>query len=182
MIIVIFYFCTVLLRWSCILTDRPVGPGGPCGPCGPTGPWYQTRKKQTVRPRRQVDLLQNHMLLLAQFRQIVWFVIQVVFICVCVFSAPHLLLDPTVPGFLAVLGRPSLQCLLVDRSDLSDHHDPAEMTPMSLGSKSNQGQSECLCTYVFMHVPCLPSCHGLPLVPVVLVDPEKIKLCFHTAP
>lgn len=49
MIIVIFYFCTVLLRWSCILTDRPVGPGGPCGPCGPTGPWYQTRKKQNCQ-------------------------------------------------------------------------------------------------------------------------------------
>lgn len=145
-------------------------------------PDIKHERNKTVRPRRQVDLLQNHMLLLGQFRQIVWFVIQVVFICVCVFSAPHLLLDPTVPGFLAVLGRPSLQCLLVDRSDLSDHHDPAEMTPMSLGSKSNQGQSECLCTYVFMHVPCLPSCHGLPLVPVVLVDPEKIKLCFHTAP
>lgn len=175
MIIVNYFFCTVL-------TDRPVGPGGPCGPCGPTGPWYQTRKKQTVRPRRQVDLLQNYMLLLGQFRQIVWFVIQVVFICLCVFLAPHLLLDPTVPGFLAVLGRPSLQCLLVDRSDLSDHHDPAEMTTMSLGSKSNQGQSECLSTYVFMHVPCLPSCHGLPLVQVILVDPEKIKLCFHTAP
>lgn len=44
------------------------------------------------------------------------------------FSAPHLLLVLVVPGFLAVLGHPSLQCLLVALSDLLDHRDPAEMS------------------------------------------------------
>lgn len=44
------------------------------------------------------------------------------------FSAPHLLLDLVVPGFLAALGPPFLPCPPVVLLDLSIHRDPAEIS------------------------------------------------------
>lgn len=92
-----------------------------------------------------------------------------------VFAPPHLLWDLVVPGFLVVLCRPSLRCLLAALSNLSDHHDPAEKSPTLSPSKSRL-RTAYMFVFVNMDILCLPSCLGLPLILVFLVGPKETTL------